>query len=56
MKPEANQQEADYSYAVVATAEGGATAQASGTMTIAKVCVASLVDGFVKAYTYDIPE
>jgi hypothetical protein len=41
---------------VEATADGGATAEVSGSMTIAKVCLATLVDGFPKAYTYDIPE
>jgi Cu-Zn family superoxide dismutase len=56
MKEEANVVEKTYNYTIEATAEGGATETTSGSMDIAKVCLADLVSDFETSYTYFVPE
>jgi hypothetical protein len=56
MKEEANVVENTYNYTIEATAEGGSTETTSGSMDIAKVCLADLVSDFETSYTYFVPE
>lgn len=56
MKEEANVVEKTYDYTIEATAEGGASETASGSMDIAKVCLADLASDFETSYTYFVPE
>lgn len=56
MTEASNAVERSYEYEIKSTAEGGATALTNGSMLIEKVCVASLVEDFSKAYSVDIPE
>jgi hypothetical protein len=56
MKNYANTVEGSYSYTVSAEAEGGATATADGTMVIAAVCTATVVDSWNgRAISFNIP-
>jgi hypothetical protein len=56
MTEEANAIEKLYTYTIEAKAEGGATETTTGTMDIAKVCLADLESGFTTTYTYKIPD
>jgi hypothetical protein len=56
MTEEANQKELLYTYTIEATAEGGAVGTTTGTMDIAKVCLADLISDFETSYVYKLPE
>ena len=56
MTESGNSREDTFSYIVMATAEGGFTRNVSGSMTVAKVCLAELRNDFKPEYIFDLPQ